>query len=155
MVFLSGPPSSSSLVLRAEPGGRADSSLSVGPGDGLDRSALPGWPRMRPPLAGPGVAVTPTAGTPLGPPKDTLETILQALDMEKYGTINNNNGPSSSKPVCWFLCTVLLINECTFASTRPKKLRFHPKQLYTSAKQAELKKVVLMLGTLAPPPNTF
>uniref|UniRef100_A0A8C5C4F1 Euchromatic histone-lysine N-methyltransferase 1b n=1 Tax=Gadus morhua TaxID=8049 RepID=A0A8C5C4F1_GADMO len=65
---------------------------------------------MRPPLAGPGVVATPTAGTPLGPPKDTLETILQALDMEK-----------------------------------PKKLRFHPKQLYTSAKQAELKKVVLML----------
>uniref|UniRef100_A0A8C5B454 Euchromatic histone-lysine N-methyltransferase 1b n=1 Tax=Gadus morhua TaxID=8049 RepID=A0A8C5B454_GADMO len=101
---------SSSLVLSAEPGGRADSSLCVGPGDGLDRSAPPGWPRMRPPLAGPGVVATPTAGTPLGPPKDTLETILQALDMEK-----------------------------------PKKLRFHPKQLYTSAKQAELKKVVLML----------
>ena len=39
-----------------------------------------------------------------------------------------------------------------FFPTRPKKLRFHPKQLYTSAKQAELKKVVLMLGTLAPPP---
>uniref|UniRef100_A0A8D0A1U4 Euchromatic histone-lysine N-methyltransferase 1b n=1 Tax=Sander lucioperca TaxID=283035 RepID=A0A8D0A1U4_SANLU len=28
---------------------------------------------------------------------------------------------------------------------RPKKLRFHPKQLYLSAKQGELKKVVLML----------
>ncbi|CAL8317821.1 unnamed protein product [Lota lota] len=98
----------SSLVLRAEPGGRADSSLSMGPGDGLDRSAPPGWPRIRPLLAGPGVVGTPTAV--LGPPKDTLETILQALDMEK-----------------------------------PKKLRFHPKQLYTSAKQAELKKVVLML----------
>ena len=99
-VFLSGPPSSSSLVLSAEPGGRADSSLCVGPGDGLDRSAPPGWPRMRPPLAGPGVVATPTAGTPLGPPKDTLETILQALDMEKYGlllwninNINDYNGP--------------------------------------------------------------
>uniref|UniRef100_A0A8C4ZWQ7 Euchromatic histone-lysine N-methyltransferase 1b n=1 Tax=Gadus morhua TaxID=8049 RepID=A0A8C4ZWQ7_GADMO len=113
-----GPPTPGALEGRAdtttadgaEPGGRADSSLCVGPGDGLDRSAPPGWPRMRPPLAGPGVVATPTAGTPLGPPKDTLETILQALDMEK-----------------------------------PKKLRFHPKQLYTSAKQAELKKVVLML----------
>ncbi|CAL8279501.1 unnamed protein product [Merluccius merluccius] len=99
---------SSSLVLRAEPGGRADSSLSVGPGDGLDPSAPPGWPRIRPPLAGPGVAATPTAVP--GHPKDTLESILLALEVEK-----------------------------------PKKLRFHPKQLYTSAKQAELKKVVLML----------
>uniref|UniRef100_A0A673ATL1 Euchromatic histone-lysine N-methyltransferase 1b n=1 Tax=Sphaeramia orbicularis TaxID=375764 RepID=A0A673ATL1_9TELE len=45
-----------------------------------------------------------------GPPKDTLESILVALDTEK-----------------------------------PKKLRFHPKQLYLSAKQGELKKVLLML----------
>uniref|UniRef100_A0A8C5FLZ9 Euchromatic histone-lysine N-methyltransferase 1b n=1 Tax=Gadus morhua TaxID=8049 RepID=A0A8C5FLZ9_GADMO len=104
-----GPPTPGALEGRADTT-TADGSLCVGPGDGLDRSAPPGWPRMRPPLAGPGVVATPTAGTPLGPPKDTLETILQALDMEK-----------------------------------PKKLRFHPKQLYTSAKQAELKKVVLML----------
>lgn len=29
---------------------------------------------------------------------------------------------------------------------RPKKLRFHPKQLYFSARQGELQKVLLMLG---------
>lgn len=34
------------------------------------------------------------------------------------------------------------------ACFRPKKLRFHPKQLYLSAKQGELKKVLLMLGPL-------
>ncbi|KAJ8286521.1 hypothetical protein GJAV_G00040110 [Gymnothorax javanicus] len=45
-----------------------------------------------------------------GQPKETLETILLALDAEK-----------------------------------PKKLRFHPKQLYVSAKQGELQKVLLML----------
>lgn len=33
-----------------------------------------------------------------------------------------------------------------FVLIRPKKLRFHPKQLYLSAKQGELKKVLLMLG---------
>uniref|UniRef100_A0A669DRG7 Euchromatic histone-lysine N-methyltransferase 1b n=1 Tax=Oreochromis niloticus TaxID=8128 RepID=A0A669DRG7_ORENI len=43
-------------------------------------------------------------------PRETLESILVALDTEK-----------------------------------PKKLRFHPKQLYLSAKQGELKKVLLML----------
>lgn len=53
-----------------------------------------------------------------------------------------------------FVLRVVDIIEYMFSSTRPKKLRFHPKQLYTSAKQAELKKVVLMLGTLAPPPNS-
>uniref|UniRef100_A0A8C7ZRP7 Euchromatic histone-lysine N-methyltransferase 1b n=1 Tax=Oryzias sinensis TaxID=183150 RepID=A0A8C7ZRP7_9TELE len=45
-----------------------------------------------------------------GAPRETLESVLVALDTEK-----------------------------------PKKLRFHPKQLYLSAKQGELKKVVLML----------
>uniref|UniRef100_A0A665XB91 Euchromatic histone-lysine N-methyltransferase 1b n=1 Tax=Echeneis naucrates TaxID=173247 RepID=A0A665XB91_ECHNA len=45
-----------------------------------------------------------------GPPRETLESILMALDTEK-----------------------------------PKKLRFHPKQLYLSAKQGELKRVLLML----------
>uniref|UniRef100_A0A7N8X504 Euchromatic histone-lysine N-methyltransferase 1b n=1 Tax=Mastacembelus armatus TaxID=205130 RepID=A0A7N8X504_9TELE len=44
------------------------------------------------------------------PPRETLESILVALDTEK-----------------------------------PKKLRFHPKQLYLSAKQGELKRVLLML----------
>uniref|UniRef100_A0A673IXJ7 Histone-lysine N-methyltransferase EHMT1-like n=1 Tax=Sinocyclocheilus rhinocerous TaxID=307959 RepID=A0A673IXJ7_9TELE len=49
-------------------------------------------------------------GLPPGPPKETLESVLLALDAEK-----------------------------------PKKLRFHPKQLYISAKQGELQKVLLML----------
>ncbi|RXN32387.1 histone-lysine N-methyltransferase EHMT1-like isoform X5 [Labeo rohita] len=49
-------------------------------------------------------------GSPTGPPKETLESVLLALDAEK-----------------------------------PKKLRFHPKQLYLSAKQGELQKVLLML----------
>uniref|UniRef100_A0AAR2LKJ2 Euchromatic histone-lysine N-methyltransferase 1b n=1 Tax=Pygocentrus nattereri TaxID=42514 RepID=A0AAR2LKJ2_PYGNA len=49
-------------------------------------------------------------GPPGVPPKETLETVLLALDAEK-----------------------------------PKKLRFHPKQLYISAKQGELQKVLLML----------
>lgn len=35
-----------------------------------------------------------------------------------------------------------------FSLIRPKKLRFHPKQLYHSAKQGELKKVFLMLGII-------
>lgn len=34
---------------------------------------------------------------------------------------------------------------------RPKKLRFHPKQLYLSAKQGELKRVLLMLGMSSSP----
>lgn len=39
---------------------------------------------------------------------------------------------------------------------RPKKLRFHPKQLYFSARQGELQKVLLMLGEhppSSPPPS--
>lgn len=35
-----------------------------------------------------------------------------------------------------------------YSLIRPKKLRFHPKQLYHSAKQGELKKVFLMLGII-------
>uniref|UniRef100_A0A8C4I6N1 Euchromatic histone-lysine N-methyltransferase 1b n=1 Tax=Dicentrarchus labrax TaxID=13489 RepID=A0A8C4I6N1_DICLA len=58
--------------------------------------------------AGTGTMEPPT--TPQGPPRETLESILVALDTEK-----------------------------------PKKLRFHPKQLYLSAKQGELKKVLLVL----------
>ncbi|KAM9451489.1 histone-lysine N-methyltransferase EHMT1 isoform 1-T1 [Clarias gariepinus] len=50
------------------------------------------------------------AGLCIAPPKETLETILLALDTEK-----------------------------------PKKLRFHPKQLFISAKQGELQKVLMML----------
>uniref|UniRef100_A0A8C2ZSD0 Euchromatic histone-lysine N-methyltransferase 1b n=1 Tax=Cyclopterus lumpus TaxID=8103 RepID=A0A8C2ZSD0_CYCLU len=78
--------SSSRLTMGAEVSGRADSSLSARSAHGLDTAAVP------------------------GPPRETLESILVALDTEK-----------------------------------PKKLRFHPKQLYLSAKQGELKKVLLML----------
>ncbi|XP_072421631.1 histone-lysine N-methyltransferase EHMT1 isoform X2 [Chiloscyllium punctatum] len=55
-------------------------------------------------------AVMSTTGLPTGPGKETMESILIALDTE-----------------------------------RPKKLRFHPKQLYLSAKQGEMQKVLLML----------
>ncbi|XP_073496400.1 histone-lysine N-methyltransferase EHMT1 isoform X2 [Phyllobates terribilis] len=53
-----------------------------------------------------------------GPVKETLESALLALDSEK------DNVSSIS---------------------RPKKLRFHPKQLYFSARQGELQKVLMML----------
>ncbi|XP_034783671.2 histone-lysine N-methyltransferase EHMT1 isoform X2 [Acipenser ruthenus] len=55
-------------------------------------------------------AVTAASSLQQGVAKETLESILIALDAEK-----------------------------------PKKLRFHPKQLYISAKQGELQKVLLML----------
>uniref|UniRef100_A0A674PP59 Euchromatic histone-lysine N-methyltransferase 1b n=1 Tax=Takifugu rubripes TaxID=31033 RepID=A0A674PP59_TAKRU len=61
-------------------------------------------------LVPPRSGTTEQAPVPAGPPRETLESILVALDTEK-----------------------------------PKKLRFHPKQLYHSAKQGELKKVFLML----------
>uniref|UniRef100_A0A674ER21 Euchromatic histone-lysine N-methyltransferase 1b n=1 Tax=Salmo trutta TaxID=8032 RepID=A0A674ER21_SALTR len=83
-------------------GGRADSSLSIPPGHTLD-TTFPGGSRtgVLPPAVGIGMGTT---------PKETLESILLALDTEK-----------------------------------PKKLRFHPKQLFISAKQGELQKVLLML----------
>uniref|UniRef100_A0A8C5G951 Euchromatic histone-lysine N-methyltransferase 1b n=1 Tax=Gouania willdenowi TaxID=441366 RepID=A0A8C5G951_GOUWI len=62
------------------------------------------------PQAGDGTAAAQQQQLPAGATRETLESILVALDTEK-----------------------------------PKKLRFHPKQLYLSAKQGELKKVVLML----------
>ncbi|MBN3275930.1 EHMT1 methyltransferase, partial [Polyodon spathula] len=55
-------------------------------------------------------AVTAASSLQQGVSKETLESILIAMDAEK-----------------------------------PKKLRFHPKQLYISAKQGELQKVLLML----------
>uniref|UniRef100_UPI00398F0EBA histone-lysine N-methyltransferase EHMT1-like isoform X2 n=1 Tax=Pristiophorus japonicus TaxID=55135 RepID=UPI00398F0EBA len=55
-------------------------------------------------------AIISATGLPTGPGKETMESILIALDTE-----------------------------------RPKKLRFHPKQLYLSAKQGEMQKVLLML----------
>ncbi|XP_061119230.1 histone-lysine N-methyltransferase EHMT1 isoform X1 [Conger conger] len=76
---------------------KVDSSLSKSP-EVLDTS--PGGSKV-----GPG-----GVGSPPGQPKETLESILLALDAEK-----------------------------------PKKLRFHPKQLYISAKQGELQKVLMML----------
>ncbi|XP_032395631.1 histone-lysine N-methyltransferase EHMT1 isoform X2 [Etheostoma spectabile] len=97
--------SSSRLTVGAEVSGRADSSLSNRSAQGLDTSAVPGSSRM---LAGVGASFPPTV--PQGAIRETLESVLVALDTEK-----------------------------------PKKLRFHPKQLYLSAKQGELKKVVLML----------
>uniref|UniRef100_A0A8C0IJH6 Euchromatic histone lysine methyltransferase 1 n=1 Tax=Bubo bubo TaxID=30461 RepID=A0A8C0IJH6_BUBBB len=43
-------------------------------------------------------------------------------------------------------CSSVSINYASFPhSCRPKKLRFHPKQLYFSARQGELQKVLLML----------
>ncbi|XP_036833020.1 histone-lysine N-methyltransferase EHMT1 isoform X4 [Oncorhynchus mykiss] len=87
--------------------GRADSSLSIPPGHTLDTS-FPGGSRtgVLPPAVGIGMGIG--VGTT---PKETLESILLALDTEK-----------------------------------PKKLRFHPKQLFISAKQGELQKVLLMLA---------
>ncbi|XP_030006074.1 histone-lysine N-methyltransferase EHMT1 isoform X3 [Sphaeramia orbicularis] len=98
--------SSSSLAVSADMG-RADSSLSVHPALGLDVPVVPALSRT-PTLHADASAATHSIHS--GPPKDTLESILVALDTEK-----------------------------------PKKLRFHPKQLYLSAKQGELKKVLLML----------
>uniref|UniRef100_A0A7N6C4J5 Euchromatic histone-lysine N-methyltransferase 1b n=1 Tax=Anabas testudineus TaxID=64144 RepID=A0A7N6C4J5_ANATE len=88
--------------------GRADSSLPVHSVHGLDTSAIPGSSRTATLQTGYGTTATPTVFP--GPPRESLEGILVALDTEK-----------------------------------PKKLRFHPKQLYLSAKQAELKRVLLML----------
>uniref|UniRef100_A0A672JKR3 Euchromatic histone-lysine N-methyltransferase 1b n=1 Tax=Salarias fasciatus TaxID=181472 RepID=A0A672JKR3_SALFA len=88
--------------------GRADSSLSIRSPHAPDAAAVPGSSRTASLQAAPGTPVTPTL--PLGQSRETLDSILVALDIEK-----------------------------------PKKLRFHPKQLYLSAKQGELKKVVLML----------
>ncbi|XP_047017705.2 histone-lysine N-methyltransferase EHMT1 isoform X1 [Ictalurus punctatus] len=83
--------------------GRADSTLSK-PSEAGNGSLTP--EASRPEHVGAGAV----AGPPITPPKETLETILLALDAEK-----------------------------------PKKLRFHPKQLYISAKQGELQKVLMML----------
>ncbi|CAK6965118.1 histone-lysine N-methyltransferase EHMT1 isoform X1 [Scomber scombrus] len=100
--------SSSRLAMGAEVSGRADSSLPMRSAHNLDTSAVPGSSRTTMLQASTGTTV-PSTVLP-GPPRETFESILVALDSEK-----------------------------------PKKLRFHPKQLYLSAKQGELKKVVLML----------
>ncbi|XP_076614216.1 histone-lysine N-methyltransferase EHMT1 isoform X1 [Chaetodon auriga] len=100
--------SSSRMATGAEVSGRADSSLPIRSAHGLDTSFVPGMSRTAGLQAGTGTMDPPAV--PQGPPRETLESILVALDTEK-----------------------------------PKKLRFHPKQLYLSAKQGELKKVFLML----------
>ncbi|XP_026090487.1 histone-lysine N-methyltransferase EHMT1-like isoform X6 [Carassius auratus] len=82
--------------------GKADSTLHKPP-QTQDTSVSPLGFRTGP-VVGSGT------GPPPGLPKETLESVLLALDAEK-----------------------------------PKKLRFHPKQLYISAKQGELQKVLLML----------
>uniref|UniRef100_A0A671QEK8 Histone-lysine N-methyltransferase EHMT1-like n=1 Tax=Sinocyclocheilus anshuiensis TaxID=1608454 RepID=A0A671QEK8_9TELE len=74
------------------------------PSRSQDTSVSPLGSRTGPVGAGSGT------GPPPGTTKETLESVLLALDAEK-----------------------------------PKKLRFHPKQLYISAKQGELQKVLLML----------
>ncbi|XP_067278822.1 histone-lysine N-methyltransferase EHMT1 isoform X2 [Pseudorasbora parva] len=83
--------------------GKADSTLPKHP-ESQDTSGSPVGSKAG--SVGSGSSI----GPPLGPPKETLESVLLALDAEK-----------------------------------PKKLRFHPKQLYISAKQGELQKVLLML----------
>ncbi|XP_024155223.2 histone-lysine N-methyltransferase EHMT1 isoform X5 [Oryzias melastigma] len=100
--------SSVSLAVGAEAGGKADSSISLPSAPGLNSSAVPGSSRSTSLQSDSGSAASPTLLQ--GAPRETLESVLVALDTEK-----------------------------------PKKLRFHPKQLYLSAKQGELKKVVLML----------
>uniref|UniRef100_A0A1A7YZC5 Euchromatic histone-lysine N-methyltransferase 1b n=2 Tax=Iconisemion striatum TaxID=60296 RepID=A0A1A7YZC5_9TELE len=99
----------SSLYLApvAEVSGRADSSLPIR-SSGLDALAIPGSSRNAALQAEMGTPAPPTLAS--GAPRETLESILVALDTEK-----------------------------------PKKLRFHPKQLYLSAKSGELKRVVHML----------
>ncbi|XP_053705235.1 histone-lysine N-methyltransferase EHMT1 isoform X3 [Synchiropus splendidus] len=97
--------SSSRTQLVSVSSDKADSSLSRQSSQEPDHAAGPGDSRSATLLAS--VGSTPV---PPGPPKETLESVLVALDTEK-----------------------------------PKKLRFHPKQLYLSAKQGELKKVLLML----------
>ncbi|XP_035628588.1 histone-lysine N-methyltransferase EHMT1 isoform X6 [Oncorhynchus keta] len=95
------------LSVGGDLGGQADSSLSIPPEHTLDTSSFPGGSRtgVLPPAAGMGIGIGVGAA-----PKETLESILLALDTEK-----------------------------------PKKLRFHPKQLFISAKQGEIQKVLLML----------
>lgn len=65
----------------ADVSGRADSSLSIRSAHVLDPTAVPGSSRIAPLQAGMGTMVPPTV--PQGPPRETLESILVALDTEK------------------------------------------------------------------------
>ncbi|KAJ4926239.1 hypothetical protein JOQ06_008420 [Pogonophryne albipinna] len=98
--------SSSRLAVGSEVSGRADSSLPARFSHGLDSLAVPSAAQGE--ALQEGTMLPPTVQQ--GAPRESLESILAALDTEK-----------------------------------PKKLRFHPKQLYLSAKQGELKKVLHML----------
>ncbi len=73
--------SSSRLAMGAEVSGRADSSLSIRSAHGLDTSAVPGSSRTTILQAGTGTTESPIV--PHGPPRETLESILVALDTEK------------------------------------------------------------------------
>uniref|UniRef100_A0A3B1JKV4 Euchromatic histone-lysine N-methyltransferase 1b n=1 Tax=Astyanax mexicanus TaxID=7994 RepID=A0A3B1JKV4_ASTMX len=107
-----GPSTPGTLEGKADTTTGGPSRLSI-PGENRADSTLPKTPEAVEVSPTPGTSRSSTtagAGPPAGPPKETLETVLLALDAEK-----------------------------------PKKLRFHPKQLYISAKQGELQKVLLML----------
>uniref|UniRef100_A0A8B9HGJ7 Euchromatic histone-lysine N-methyltransferase 1b n=1 Tax=Astyanax mexicanus TaxID=7994 RepID=A0A8B9HGJ7_ASTMX len=107
-----GPSTPGTLEGKADTTTGGPSRLSM-PGENRADSTLPKTPEAVEVSPTPGTSRSSTAagaGPPAGPPKETLETVLLALDAEK-----------------------------------PKKLRFHPKQLYISAKQGELQKVLLML----------
>ncbi|XP_036863366.1 histone-lysine N-methyltransferase EHMT1 isoform X3 [Manis javanica] len=118
---------------------------------------------------GPAGLVKPAPGLSQGPGKETLESALIALDSENvrclepagFGALDLEEpagGPHPGLPrpphVCqWRVPHVLGEpaaragggHGCPVLPCRPKKLRFHPKQLYFSARQGELQKVLLML----------
>lgn len=72
--------SSSRLAMGAENSGRADSSLSIRSAHGLDTSVLGS---SRTTLLQARTGTTELPPVPLGPPRETLESILVALDTEK------------------------------------------------------------------------
>lgn len=73
--------SSSRLAIGAEVSGRADSSLPIRSSHGLDTSAVPGSSRNAILQAGTGTTEPPSVHQ--GHPRETLESILVALDTEK------------------------------------------------------------------------
>ncbi|XP_072344384.1 histone-lysine N-methyltransferase EHMT1-like isoform X9 [Scyliorhinus torazame] len=87
-------------------------------------------------------AVISVAGLPTGPGKETMESILIALDTER----SCETSRLLLAVVRWNGASVGVSGEPDPAREEtPKKLRFHPKQLYISAKQGEMQKVLLML----------
>lgn len=73
--------SSSRVTVGAEVSVRADSSLPVCSAHGLDPSAVPGSSRTA--ILQDRAETTELIPVPQGPPKETLESILVALDTEK------------------------------------------------------------------------